>query len=122
MFKHRPSHRILLAACLAFTSMQAPAYVCQGLVKGLSVDAAGDVLVQSVGTSMTWPRFCNMLQPANDVAPGACKAIYTQLLTTQTTGRSITVWIHGDANDTNACATLAHWQYVPRFYFLTLND
>lgn len=119
MFKIIVPRRFLLAAWLTFAAAQAPAYICQGVVKGLSMDASGDVLVHSVGTSMTWPRFCNMQQLANGVAPGACKAIYTQLLTSQTTGRSVTVWIHGDAN---ACATLAPWQYVPDFYFLTLND
>jgi len=103
-------------------SAQAPAYVCQGVVKGVSVDTSGDVLVQSVGTSMIWPRFCNVVQAVNGVAPGACKLFYTQFLTSQTTGRPVTVWIHGDANDTNACATLVGWQYVPGFYFLTLND
>lgn len=103
-------------------SAQAPAYVCQGVVKGVSVDTSGDLLVASVGTSMTWPRFCNVGQLVNGVAPAACKAYYTLFLTSQTTGRPVTVWIHGDANDTNACASLAAWQYVPGFYFLVLND
>jgi len=119
MFKTIVSRRFLLAASLACASAQAPAYICQGVVQGLSVDTSGDVLVHSVGTSMSWPRFCNVQQLANGVAPGACKAIYTQLLTSQTTGRSVTVWIHGDAN---ACASLVPWQYVPDFYFLTLGD
>jgi hypothetical protein len=122
MSRQRPLHRLFLAACLAAVSVQAPAYVCQGVVKGVSVDSSGDLLVASVGTSMTWPRFCNVGQSANGVAPAACKAHYSMLLTSQTTGRSVTVWIQGDANDTNACATLAAWQYVPGFYFLTLND
>ena len=122
MFKNRTSRRIVLVAWLAFASAQAPAYVCQGVVKGVSVDTSGDVLVQSVGMSMIWPRFCSVVQAANGVAPGACKVLYTQFLTAQTTGRAVTVWIHGDANDTNACATLVGWQYVPGFYFLTLND
>ena len=122
MLKSLSIRRLAMAALLTCVSAQTPAYVCLGVVKGLSVDASGDVLVQSVGTSMIWPRFCNLSQFANGVAPGACKAIYTQLLTSQTTGRSVTVWIQGDANDTNRCAALTAWQYVPGFYFLTLND
>lgn len=103
-------------------SAQAPAYVCQGVVKGVSLDTSGDLLVASVGTSMTWPRFCNVGQSANGVAPAACKAHYSMFLTSQTTGRPVTVYIHGDANDTNACTTLAAWQYVQGFYLLTLGD
>jgi hypothetical protein len=112
----------LLAAATVCLPAQATAYVCQGVVKGLSVDTSGHLLVQSVGTSMNWPRFCSVGQEANGVAPAACKAFYATLLTAQTTGRPVTVWVHGDANDTNLCASLVPWQFVEGFYFLTLGE
>jgi hypothetical protein len=112
---------LLMVAALSQPA-PATAYVCQGVVKGLSVESGGDVLVQSVGTSMSWPRLCNVSRDANGSTPATCKAFYATLLTAQTTGRSVTVWIHGDASDTNRCASLAPWQYVEGFYFLTLGE
>lgn len=116
MIKH------LWAALALSGALQAQAYVCQGVVKGASLEAGGDVIVQSVGTALTWPRFCNVNRTANGLEPAACKGMYATLLTAQLTGRPVTVWIHGDANDTNRCSTLTPWQYVQGFYFLTLGE
>lgn len=114
--------RVWLLAVALCLPAPATAYVCQGVVTGLSVESGGDVLAQSVGTSMSWPRFCNVSREANGYAPATCKVFHATLLTAQTTGRSVTVWIHWDASDTNRCTSLAPWQYVEGFYFLTLGE
>ena len=106
MFNRVRIHQFIFAAVAASLPLQAPAYICQGVVKGVSIDGGGDLLVQSVGTSMNWSRFCNVNRQSNGLEPATCKVVYTTLLAAQTTGRPVTVWIHGDANDTNACATL----------------
>ena len=113
--------RVIASIVLAALSAQAHAtYTCSGTVKGVSVEpTTGDVLAESIGTSMSWPRFCSLRQDSNGITTAGCKAVYTALLTAQASGRSVTVWVNGP---TASCGALPAWNFVEGFYFLRIND
>lgn len=112
--------RVIACAVLTALSAQAQAtYTCNGAVKGVSVEpTSGDVLAESIGTSMSWPRFCSLRQDSNGITIAGCKAVYASLLTAQASGRSVTVWINGPSS---SCAALSSWQFVEGFYFLRID-
>lgn len=112
-------YRVIAAIVLAALSAQAQAtYTCSGAVKGVSVEpTSGDVLARSIGTAMSWPRFCSLRQDRNGITPAGCKAVYASLLTAQASGRSVTVWVNGPSA---SCEALSSWHFVEGFYFLEI--
>lgn len=101
---------------LNFFSFNASAYTCTGPVRGVSIEANGDILAESAG-SLNWPRFCNVRTVMNAVQPEACRAMYGALLMAQGSGKQVTLWMSGD----NTCTGLPAWQFVPGFYFIRVN-
>lgn len=113
-------YRFIASIVLAALSARAQAtYTCSGAVKGVSIEpTSGDVLAESIGTSMNWPRFCSLRQDSNGITTAGCKAVYASLLTAQASGRSVTVWVNGPSA---SCAALSSWQFVEGFYFLRID-
>lgn len=114
-------YQVIASIVLTAMSAQAQAtYTCSGPVKGVSVEpTSGDVLAESIGASMSWPRFCSLRQDSNGITTAGCKAVYASLLTAQSSGRSVTVWVNGPST---SCAALSSWQFVEGFYFLRIDN
>jgi hypothetical protein len=107
-------------ACLVsliFLSAQAHAvYSCTGPVGGVSIDGSGSIVVAQLA-GIHWQVVCNVNVAQNNFEPNACKAIYTHLITAQTTGKTITIHF----NDSGSCASHADWTTASGLYFITLN-
>lgn len=110
---------VVLSLALLSTSTAALAavYTCSGPVRGVSIEAGGDVLSESVG-SVLWPRFCNIRASSNGIPPETCKLMYASLLVAQASGKSVTFWVN---DPVTSCATLAQWQFVSGVYFLRID-
>jgi hypothetical protein len=108
---------LLSLALLSTTPAALAGYTCSGPVHGVSIEAGGDVLVESVG-SILWPRFCNIRATSNAIPPETCKLMYASLLVAQQSGKSVTFWVEDPAT---TCATFTQWQFVNGLYFLRID-
>jgi len=119
MLKKIRFYRFLLAVLVSNLSLPVHAYTCEGDVKGVTVNAQGQVMAESIGAAMQWPVFCNVSQIENGVAIAACRVVYASLLTAQATGRSVTVWVGGSAG---SCGDLTPFNFVSGFGMVRINN
>lgn len=104
-------------ALLSTSSVALAGYTCSGLVRGVSIEAGGDILAESIGPTL-WPRLCNIRVNSNGIAPETCKMIYASLLVAQQSGKSVTFWV---SDTTTTCTTFTQWQFVNGLYFLRVD-
>ena len=114
--KNLDAGKIFLALLLAFSAQAHAAYNCTGPVGGVSLDASGTLLAATIA-GITWPKICDVNTTQNGFEPNVCKTVYTQLITAQTTGKTVTIYF----NDAGSCSSHPAWQWASGLYFLTLN-
>lgn len=87
-------------------------YSCIGPVYGVAIDVSGSVYAGSIPGG-NWTQLCQISGTVNGVGPESCKAIYTLLITAQTTGRQVQMWF----NDNLTCTTHPAWNTLTGWYF-----
>jgi hypothetical protein len=90
-------------------------FECTGPVSGVTVTPQGGVIVDIL-QNWRWQTICNLESTSNGVSPGTCKAIYSLLLTAQTTKRNVRLWFSsGDcsAASQTSWTALANWYFGP---------
>lgn len=111
---HKYFNRVTTSAVvlLISTSNAWANYSCIGQVYGVSIDVNGSVYAGSIPGG-NWPLLCQIGATFNGVGPDACKAIYTLLITAQTSGRQVQMWF----NDNLTCTTHPAWNTLSGWYF-----
>lgn len=98
---------LLLSASNAWGS-----YACAGYVTGVTIGPTGVVAAERIPGGI-WVYVCQIGATYNGVGPEQCKAIYTLLLTAQTTGKQVTMWFEDGLN----CTTHPAWAPLTGWYF-----
>jgi hypothetical protein len=113
---HNGIRRTLAGVAFAAFLTASPAwanYTCGGPVSGVQISPAGVVSAESYA-GLSWVHLCSVEVTTNGVAPATCKAIYSLLLTAQTTGKSVLIWFN---DDPNTCASHTPWTWLTGWYF-----
>lgn len=106
---------IIVISCIFFSTNLFAKYTCKGQVQGVSFEPkTGALYVEKIGP-LQWQRLCKVNADYNGVSPETCKAIYSILLTAQTTKKEVVLWF----NDDQDCSTSSHipWSTLTGWYF-----
>lgn len=105
-----------LACAISIISVSASAsYICEGNVEGVTLNPkSGSVVVENLA-GLRWVRLCSVSQIINGIPAESCKAIYSLLLTAQSTNKGVVMWF----NDDKSCTSSDHppWQDLTGWYF-----
>ncbi|MGX9773216.1 hypothetical protein ACWYXN_06865 [Janthinobacterium aestuarii] len=109
----------MLAALSLITSVPASAnYTCSGPVKGVAINGLGGVVAESIG-KVQWAFLCNVETATNGISPATCKVMYATLITAQTSGRNVTLWV---TDNSTVCPDLPpRWNYISGFNLLRMD-
>ncbi|MDM3869730.1 hypothetical protein QSV34_00040 [Porticoccus sp. W117] len=91
-------------------------YSCKGTVQGVTIDPQdGRVFLEKFGDHFAWPVLCSVQTEDNGIPPESCKAIYSMLLTAQSTKKQVRFWF----NDGKDCTPESHpaWRQLTGWYF-----
>lgn len=99
---------------LLFFSGASQAYDCIGKVNNVVINPAG-VVTLSFG-NINWVYLCSVSGTYNGVAPEACKAMLSIIMSAKLSDRNIQLWL-GDAS--NNCTNTAHpaWADLKDWYY-----
>ena len=108
--------KISIVVLLCFPFVSHANFECTGAVSGVTLSPQGAVVVASL-KDWSYQTICNVSNQSNGVNPEACKAIYSLLLTAQTTNKTVTFWFNaGDctAGSQPSWTALANWYLGPK--------
>jgi len=107
--------RVLVSILLYFglCSHSLAGFECRGSVAGVTIAPGGDIYMEKF-KNWSWMRVCNVNQDANGSNPEACKAIYSLLLTAQTTKKEVSFWFNAGSCQEESQTS---WQYLNSWYF-----
>lgn len=100
-------------ALFLFSPMAWATYTCTGPVSGTQIAPNGAVMANSIA-GIPAPYLCSVASTANGVAPDACKSIFAMLLTAESQGRNVILWLN---DDPNTCASHTGWSWLTAWYW-----
>lgn len=106
--------RVIVSSLLiVFSCSSYAGFECRGAVTDVTVAPDGDVYMGKF-KNWSWMKVCNVSRAENGATPEACKAIYSLLLTAQTTKKEVSFWFTtGDCE----AGSQTPWQYMSSWYF-----
>jgi len=106
--------KFIIPLLLLFVSSHSYAgFECAGNVKGVTLVPNGEVYMASF-KNWDWLKVCNVSVAANGVTTEACKAIFSLLLTAQTTNKQVKFWLN---DGSCAASSQVSWTYLKSWYF-----
>lgn len=88
-------------------------YSCVGPVSGTQIAPNGVVMANTIAGIGT-PYLCSVNTTTNGVSPDACKAIFALLLTAESQGRNVIMWLN---DEPNTCSSHAGWSWLSGWYW-----
>lgn len=86
---------------------------CTGSLSGVTLAPDGGLYMERF-KNWNWLKLCNVHTEVNGVNPESCKAVYSLLLTAQTTQKEVTFWFkEGDCSKESQ----REWAYINTWYF-----